>query len=73
MRDLVWTLILIWAAYRIFSLFRVGPASPKGGWSPGKPSGPPPETPLRDEAQKKAALKKHLNSAGEYVDFEEIR
>jgi hypothetical protein len=71
MRDLIWTLILIWAAYRIFSMFRIGPAAGRQPRDGSAASSPMP--PVKDDMSKKEALKKHLNTEGEYVDFEEIR
>lgn len=72
MRDLIWTLILIWAVYRIFSVFRIG-SSASGQRTSYTETGNNAQSAPRDDNAKKAALRKHLNNEGEYVDYEEIR
>ena len=63
MRDLIWTIILIWLAYRIFSAFR-------------NISSKKQET-VRSEAsetgkREKQDYEKALNKEGDYVDFEDL-
>lgn len=64
MRDLIWTVILIWLAFRIVSAFqsmskRKQPVSVKSDQD-------------NPKDKVKSAVDKHLSSEGEYVDFEEI-
>ena len=63
MRDLIWTIILIWLAYRIVSAFR-------------NISSKKQET-VRSEAsetgkREKQDYEKALNKEGDYVDFEDL-
>lgn len=72
MRDIIWTLIIIWLIYKVVEIFRS--ASTKRS-AVNNAQGPGAtdihqSTPKRDI---KKALKKHLNNEGEYVDFEEIK
>lgn len=76
MRDIIWTLIVIWLVYKVVAVFKT--ASSKKSTSSGnhdnfnedqtsnnKSSG--------TEKDIKAAVKKHVNNEGEYVDFEEVK
>jgi hypothetical protein len=63
MRDIIWTLIIIWLIYKIIGLFK--------GKEPGK-------TFVNHNAENKrqsqnTSTKDPLDKEGEYVDFEEIK
>jgi hypothetical protein len=68
MRDIIWTLIIIWTIYQLSALFRNR-----------KKAGPskdvPPSTNLNNAAQEqsKSRLRKASDQEGEYVDFEEVK
>lgn len=72
-RDVIWTLIVIWLVYRLVDLFkqparRNAGSSAASGENPNQTSA---HSHSRDEIKK--AVQKHVNSEGEYVEFEEIR
>lgn len=72
MRDIIWTLIIVWVAFRLFSVFRtIGRGSRREAARPGNATDSPDQS--RTEAARREALQKHLNSEGEYVDFEEVK
>jgi hypothetical protein len=74
MRDVIWTLIVIWLVYRLVDVFKRN--STKKGAEPIQSNT---STDLHQngstaqESEIKKALKKQLNEEGEYVDFEEIK
>lgn len=70
MRDLIWTLIVIWVVYKIVDAFRAVSAkrSRQNEVNHQQNTGSP--APKKDI---QGALQKHLNNEGEYVDFEEIK
>jgi hypothetical protein len=67
MRDLIWTIILIWLAYRIFSAFQSFSTKKEKDTTVSNPA----NSGTRDEKIKSAA-EKSLNTEGEYVDYEEL-
>lgn len=76
MRDVIWTVILIWLVYKIVDVFK-GLSSKK---DPGKVysegSGQTAYSnskPGSHDNDIKKAVKNHLNNEGEYVDFEEVK
>lgn len=74
MRDVIWTIIVIWFVYKLVEVFRSfsakkqeynaanTQANTKNSYS----------TANSDE-NIKDAVRKHLNKEGEYVDFEEVK
>jgi hypothetical protein len=72
MKDLIWTLIIVWLVYRLFTLFRVTPGKNSSRDWGKEPTGPVPPPSKNDQARKEA-LQKHLNSEGEYVDYEDLK
>jgi len=68
MRDVIWTIIIIWLLFRVADLLKSW--SKKSAKDPGlKTHGP--ENPPRKDL--KEALRRHLNKEGEYVDYEDLR
>ncbi len=70
MRDIIWTLIVIWLIYKIVELFK--------GFNSKKTftENTDQKTQTSTNTAKKdihSALKNHMNKEGEYVDFEEIK
>jgi hypothetical protein len=65
MRDLVWTLILIWFAWQVVNIFRS--AGTRKQASATREGSPQPEPERVSERQRK------LDTEGEYVDFEEVK
>lgn len=61
MRDLIWTIIIIWLAYRIVSAFRTIGARKQETLKKEKP-----------ETREKHDYEKALNKEGDYIDFEEL-
>ena len=63
MRDLIWTIILIWLAWQFVNIFRK--------------SGQPQTSPIRqvpeNDQDTTNSRKKKYDTEGEYVEFEEIR
>ncbi len=75
MRDIIWTLILVWLIYKIAEIFRN--SGSKKSTVDGNDAYSMNKTKIysQNETQKdiKGAIHKHLNKAGEYVDFEELK
>lgn len=79
MRDIIWTLIIVWLVYRLVDVFRsiqakrssdsYGSSQNHHANSSRSDSGTA-AAPKRDI---KTAVQKHLNNEGEYVDFEEVK
>ncbi len=71
MRDIIWTLIVIWLLYKVVAMFR-GNASQKTQDSANHDPSNSSFT-EKNGTDSKSAIKKHLNNEGEYVDYEEIK
>ena len=75
MRDLIWTLIVVWFIYKIVDVFRSSTAKRAASNKQytahqndtNVHSNPKPEQDIKN------AVKKHLNNEGEYIDFEEVK
>jgi hypothetical protein len=71
MKDIIWTLIIVWLIYKIIEVFQ---SSAKKNLHEQNHVKMPVDSPKNPENRDlKDALKKHLNKEGEYVDFEEIK
>lgn len=70
MRDIIWTLIIVWLIYKVIDIFRAIPAKKSSDQQDRNISGHTFSTTAKDP---KSAAKKHANNAGEYVDFEEVK
>jgi uncharacterized protein DUF4834 len=77
MRDIIWTLILVWLVYKVVDIFRLSTSKRAAGnadrYSQSQQNTAETHTAPRNEKDIKGAVKKHLNNEGEYVDFEEIK
>lgn len=76
MKDIIWTLIVVWLIYKIIDAFRI--TSAKRGYQKNPHQGQESSyarvyKTSRPEKDIKDAVKKHLNNEGEYVDFEEVK
>jgi hypothetical protein len=72
MKDLVWTLIIVWLVYKVMDLFKSNKQAFKNSSNPKQSAYSHTKTtsPKKDI---KNALQNHVNKEGEYVDFEEIK
>lgn len=76
MRDIIWTLIVIWLVYKVVAVFKTASAKKSStnanhnNFSEGQNFNSASSQPEKDI---KAAVKKHVNNEGEYVDFEEVK
>ena len=66
MRDVIWTLIIIWLVYRLVDIFKKKPATQNTQQQNYQSQGP-----VDDKI--KNAMHKQADKEGEYVDFEEIK
>lgn len=76
MRDIIWTLIVIWLVYKIVAVFKT--ASAKKSATTANHSNFNEDQHFNNTSSGtkkdiKAAVKKHVNNEGEYVDFEEVK
>ena len=65
MRDVIWTLIIVWLVYRIVSAFKSKPAST--GYNNNTVAEP------SENTKQKEAAKRSLEKEGDYIDYEEIK
>lgn len=65
MRDVIWTLIIVWLVYRIVSAFKAKPSST--GYSSTTAAEP------SENTKQKEAAKRSLEKEGDYIDYEEIK
>lgn len=74
MRDIVWTLIVIWLVYKVVAIFK-GNSSQKSKLNNSNfDQDTSFDNPKSSKEQKvNSAVKKHLNNEGEYIDFEEMK
>lgn len=74
MRDVVWTLIVIWLVYRLIDIFKRNSNKKSANTIQSNPSSDLHQNEsTSQESEIKKALKKQLNKEGEYIDFEEIK
>jgi hypothetical protein len=71
MRDVVWTLIVIWLIYRLYTIFFISgkqrhPNSDRGNPTATNQKGQP-------EQRFERASKKLADNEGEYVSYEEVK
>ena len=76
MRDIIWTIIVIWLIYRLVDVFKV--VSEKRSFTDKHNENYDQQTSHYKTASHtkediKSAVKKHVNNEGEYVDFEELK
>jgi len=77
MRDLVWTLIIVWLIYRFVTMFKsITPKNNFAGYQQNTPSNEENKnTNFTSHTPKnvKNAVKKSTDKEGEYVDYEEVK
>ena len=73
MRDLVWTLIIVWLIYKLVAMFKG--AAPKKNFAYNSTNSAKSQASHSASADKdiKSAVKKSIDKEGEYVDFEEVK
>lgn len=76
MRDVIWTLIIIWLIYKLIDVFKA--ITVKKSYVNSQPTGHQQQSTAHSPGNHSKqdiqnAIKKHLNKEGEYVDFEEIK
>lgn len=75
MRDIIWTIIVVWLVYKVVDVFKNSAAKRASANTQSYSSTEQPQGnqgPSHSEKDIKDAVKKHLNKEGEYVDFEEV-
>lgn len=72
MRDIIWTLIILWLVFRLVAVFK-NIAQKKSNHQFQNRNPEPEFKTSNSQKDLKSALKKHLNSEGEYVDYEEVK
>ncbi len=75
MRDIIWTIIVVWLVYKVVDVFKNSAAKRAAKEQSYSSSEQSQSThgPSHSEKDIKEAVKKHLNKEGEYVDFEEVK
>jgi|JI7StandDraft_1071085.scaffolds.fasta_scaffold18541_4 hypothetical protein len=73
MRDVIWTLIVIWLVYRLVGLFKSPAGKNRDTTASAGSSNDTHHQHAQQDSSIKKAVQKHLNNEGEYVEFEEIR
>ena len=76
MKDIIWTLIVVWLIYKIVELFKA--ATVKRSYvnnqtQHSKNSSQDKKGGSHTNRDMKDAIRRHVNKTGEYVDFEEIK
>jgi hypothetical protein len=76
MRDLIWTVIVVWFVYKLIDIFRGASAKKSFSGSNHQSFEQTNTTHTHTTHSKediKSAVQKHINNEGEYVDFEEVK
>lgn len=73
MRDLIWTLIIIWLVYQLVNVFKKKPSTTFSQNGEHHNEFNSKSSPSSHEDKIKEAIHKQADKAGEYVDFEEIK
>jgi hypothetical protein len=75
MRDLIWTLIVVWLVMRLIDLYRASVSRKTTSQSAGSTyqSRSSQQATYQDPEKLKKAVREHVNREGEYVDFEEVK
>ena len=75
MRDIIWTLIVVWLVYKLVDIFK---SSPKKSYAnnssnPNTNYQSQDRTNFSSKKDTKEAIQKSADKEGDYVDFEEIK
>jgi hypothetical protein len=75
MKDIIWTIIVVWFIYKIVDVLRGLTSKNSNTRANTKSQGQTTNshTTTRPEKDIKKAVKNNLNNEGEYVDFEEVK
>lgn len=78
MRDIIWTLIIIWLIYKLVDMFKAlnakrSYANPQQQNTYRQTTSSQASATAPSKKDIKSAVQKHLNNEGEYVDFEEVK
>lgn len=76
MRDVIWTLIIIWVIYKIIDVFKnikQKPYSNNQSFNSYKTSQTESTNNYPSKKEPKVNLQKNIDKEGDYVDFEEIK
>lgn len=77
MKDIIWTLIIVWLIYKFIELFRSAAtkrtSTNHSEQTYNRTQAAPIHNTSRSEKDVKNAINKHLNNDGEYIDFEEVK
>ena len=75
MRDLIWTLIVVWLIMRVIDFYRASVSRKATSQSTGSTyqSRSNQSTSPQNPEKLKKAVREHVNREGEYVDFEEVK
>lgn len=76
MKDIIWTLIVVWLIYKVVNLFKnannKNSSTETNSYTSTEQSHKS-HTASHSEKDIKEAVKKHVNKEGDYVDFEEVK
>lgn len=74
MKDIIWTLIVIWFVMRLVELFKVSVSRKSANSGPMRYHTQSAEASSENNSDKlKKAVREHVNKEGEYVDYEEVK
>jgi len=71
MRDIIWTIIVIWLVYKLVDIFRGSGQKKKYVYNQESQQHHANQTTF-DKSDTKSATQKRADTEGEYVDFEEM-
>ncbi|MDI1354593.1 MAG: hypothetical protein PSX36_06730 [bacterium] len=74
MKDIIWTLIIIWLIYKVTDVFKgFSKKNVNSQEDVNHEENLRTHTSAHNDQDIKSAVRKHLNTEGEYVDFEEMK
>ncbi len=73
MRDIIWTIVVIWLVYKLADMFKLIGAKKAPIQNQQHNNNQTANQKPHSERDIKSAIQKHLNKEGEYVDFEEVK
>ena len=76
MKDLIWTIIVMWVIYKLITIFKtISIQRSNSTYQNEKENLNNTNQKLKNPSKKviKDAVQKHMNKEGDYVDFEEIK
>jgi hypothetical protein len=73
MRDVFWTIIVIWLIYQLVNIFKGAGQKKKYVYNNSQAGTDKSSTQPSIKKDVKSAIKKHADKEGEYIDYEEIK